>query len=406
MLLTACNSMPLTNQTNVSSPDRVKVATFNVSMEARNYRSETDALSAEVLQQVLSDPEHPQIRNIAEVIQRVRPDILLLNEFDYIVPRQNGLTLFRDNFLAVSQNGQPPIDYPYTYIAPVNTGELMPLDTNGDGKITAPQDTYGFGFFPGHYGMAVLSQYPIVADRARRFRMFKWRDMPGALKPITGEGAAYYSPEVWSVFRLSSKSHWDIPIKVGDTTLHLLASHPTPPVFDGPEDRNGRRNHDEIRFWVDYISGEADYFYDDQGQSGGLEEGASFVIAGDLNASPVEGDSLPNAIQALLAHPRLHKVIPTSPGGAAAQPDNPHAASHTADWGLRADYVLPSSDLHLLESGVFWPTPDDPLAYLVENRKTSSDHRLVWVEIGLRLKGLTPELTDNKPPGPEVDTHR
>ena len=37
-------------------------------------------------------------------------------------------------------------------------------------------------------------------------------------------------------------------------TVHVLASHPTPPTFDGAEDRNGRRNHDEIRFWADYVS--------------------------------------------------------------------------------------------------------------------------------------------------------
>ncbi len=58
---------------------------------------------------------------------------------------------------------------------------------------------------------------------------------------------------------------------VGKTTLHLLASHPTPPAFDGPEDRNGRRNHDEIRFWNDYLDrAEIGYIRDDAGLAGGL----------------------------------------------------------------------------------------------------------------------------------------
>ena len=60
--------------------------------------------------------------------------------------------------------------------------------------------------------------------------------------------------EELEVVRLSSKSHWDVPVKVGGHTVHVLASHPTPPTFDGEEDRNGRRNHDEIRFWADYVS--------------------------------------------------------------------------------------------------------------------------------------------------------
>ena len=47
--------------------------------------------------------------------------------------------------------------------------------------------------------------------------------------------------------RLSSTSHWGVPVDVDGSTVRFLVSHPTPPVFDGAEDRNGTRNHDEIR---------------------------------------------------------------------------------------------------------------------------------------------------------------
>jgi len=45
------------------------------------------------------------------------------------------------------------------------------------------------------------------------------------------------------VLRLSSKSHWDVPIDIplgaGLTKrVHMLLHHPTPPAFDGPEGRN------------------------------------------------------------------------------------------------------------------------------------------------------------------------
>lgn len=46
---------------------------------------------------------------------------------------------------------------------------------------------------------------------------------------------------------------------------------------------------------------------------------------------------------------------------------------------LRVDYVLPSIDLDVVGSGVYWPTTDDPHAYL--NR--ASDHRLVWIDVRL-----------------------
>lgn len=74
---------------------------------------------------------------------------------------------------------------------------------------------------------------------------------------------------------------------------------------------------------------------------------------GSAYYSPEEGDSLPSAIRALLSHSRLHPVDPTSTIAAATQPDNPLAGSHTASWGLRVDYVLPSRNLNLVGSSFF-----------------------------------------------------
>jgi hypothetical protein len=175
-----------------------------------------------------------------------------------------------------------------------------------------------------------------------------------------------------------------------------LASHPTPVVFDGPEDRNGKRNHDEIRFWADYIDGET-YFYDDKGGTGGLAAGASFVVAGDLNADPFDGDSYDKAILQLLTNPRVNtSMTPRSAGGpdAAARQGGANSthlgdpAFDTADFAdgtpgnLRADYVLPSTDLEIVASGVFWPAAGDPLFPLVGNFPfPSSDHRLVFVDV-------------------------
>jgi hypothetical protein len=166
----------------------------------------------------------------------------------------------------------------------------------------------------------------------------------------------------------------------------VLASHPTPPVFDGPEDRNGRRNHDEIRFWADYLSdGEiAAYIYDDTGGRGGLAA-ERFVVLGDLNASMEEGDARREGIEELLGHEKVRRgLLPTSDGGRANRADSKFSPAHTAAWGMRADYVIPSkAGWRLVDAGVFWPTQDDPLFRLVRNRRASSDHRLVWVDLEL-----------------------
>jgi hypothetical protein len=242
--------------------------------------------------------------------------------------------------------------------------------------------------------MVLLSRYPIKHKDVRTFQHFLWQEMPDSMLPVD-----WYDADEQAQLRLSSKSHWDIPLKVKGETIHVLASHPTPPVFDGPEDRNGRRNHDEIRFWIDYIAGE-DYMVDDRGRAGGLPEQARFVIMGDLNADPYDGDSTGDPTLKLLASPRVNAdITPLSAGAAEAAIRQAGAnLSHlggadfdTADFAdtnpgnLRADYVLPSRNLCLSAAGVFWPQPSDPLYSLVGDYPfASSDHRLVWIDLAKR----------------------
>ncbi|MGC5583581.1 endonuclease/exonuclease/phosphatase family protein [Ornithinimicrobium sp. W1665] len=361
----------------------VRFATFNASL---NRFNEGD------LARDLATGDNAQAQNVAETIQRTRPDVVLVNEFDYASGNED---LFRDNYLEVSQNGADPVDYPYAYIAPSNTGVPSGFDLNNDGTVGGPDDAYGFGFFPGQYGMVVYSRYPIDTDEVRTFQLFRWSDMPGNLLP-----EEFYSAEEQEVLRLSSKSHWDVPVEVGNKTVHVLAAHPTPPIFDGPEDRNGRRNHDEIRFWADYVGSpkESAYIYDDEGVSGGLKPGERFVIVGDYNADPYDGDSVDGAIDQLLDHRRVNtSITPSSPGGVeqallqggvnAEHRGDP--AFDTADFNeppgnLRVDYVLPSRSLKIEDAGVFWPSSDDPLFRLLGTFPfPTSDHRLVWVDVRL-----------------------
>ncbi|WP_164234359.1 endonuclease/exonuclease/phosphatase family protein [Microbacterium hydrocarbonoxydans] len=369
----------------------VRFATFNASLN----RGAEGALVAD-----LSEPGNAQADAVAEIIQRANPDVLLINEFDYDAGGE-ALRLFQENYLSVAHGDAAPVEYPYRYTAPVNTGVPSGFDLNNNGTVGGGDDAWGFGLFSGQYGMAVYSKLPIDEDAIRTFRNFRWADMPGALlpdDPATDAPADWYSPEELAQFPLSSKSHWDVPIRVSkNKTVHFLVSHPTPPTFDGAEDRNGRRNHDEIRFWADYISGgkAADYITDDAGQGGGLKGGSLFVIAGDQNADPNDGDSTDGAIDQLLEHPKVNTgSVPASEGGAEAAElqggvnlaHGGDPAQDTADFSeppgnLRVDYVLPSRQIRILDSGVFWPASADPLSALTGTYPfPSSDHRLVWID--------------------------
>jgi hypothetical protein len=373
----------------------LKIATFNVSMEALNYQSqqnpETSNATNKTLQVAL-ESSHQQIKNIAEIIQRVNPDIILLNEFDNQQNNENNqhrsLQTFIKQYLNKSQNEQSAIDFPYFYQGQVNTGVNSGFDLDGNGKKgVLPGDGFGYGHFSGHFGMVLLSKYPINVTGIRTFQLFKWRDMPNALQPIDPKTSKpWFSPEVWQNIRLSSKSHWDIPVQVNGQTIHILASHPTPPVFDGPEDRNGKRNHDEIRFWVDYILAEkSGYIYDDNGKKGGLESSSSFVILGDLNASNVDGNAMSEGITSLLMHDKIQDPIPQSQGAHKHTLDNVNAKHHTAFWRMRADYVLPSKEgFDIKSSGVYWPTEEEETFRLIKDRAASSDHRMVWLDLLLK----------------------
>lgn len=370
------------------------------------YRATEGALLTD-----LASGTDEQIRAVARIIQVNNPDVVLLNEVDYDATGQV-LDLLRRKYLEVPQNGSTPVFYPYAFTAPVNTGVPSGLDLDGDGRTDGPGDAWGFGAFPGQFGMLVLSRFPILTDQVRTFQNLRWSQMPGNLLP---EG--YYSPQAAGVLRLSSKSHWDVPVRMGWRTLHVLVAHPTPPAFDGPEKRNARRNHDEIRFWADYLTpGEqSEWIVDDAGRRGGLGDAERFVILGDYNADPVKGDSWPGAISQLLLHPRVQDPKPVSAGAAEAaeriakekpelrsaipRGDAPALAdpaalsceSDTADFSdeegmgtLRVDYVLPSSNLTVASSGVFWPAAGTPGAELVAvGPAVSSDHRLVRVDLDI-----------------------
>jgi hypothetical protein len=369
----------------------VRFATFNASLN----RSAAGQLITD-----LSTPNNQQAKNVAETIQRVRPDVVLINEFDFD-SAGTALRLFQDNYLSISQSGAAPINYRYRFAAESNTGIPSGFDFNNNGVVGGPDDAYGFGFYPGQFGMAVYSRYPIDVTGIRTFQKFLWKDMPGAKlpdDPATPAPNDWYSPAELNVFRLSSKSHWDLPILIDKKVVHFLTSHPTPPVFDGPEDRNGTRNFDEIRLWADYITpGRGSYLYDDAGRRGGLKPGSLFVIAGDQNSDPLDGDSIPGAIQQLLENRLVNThSTPTSPGaveqnalqGGINLTHKSDPKFDTADFAdnapgnLRADYVLPRKNIKIVGSGVFWPLMSDPLFRLVGVFPfPTSDHRLVWVDV-------------------------
>jgi len=308
----------------------------------------------------------PQVRALRQVIGAAAADVLVLGSVDYDAGGQALAAL----------NGQLARPYPHLLALPGNAGLDTGLDLDGDGEKGGPRDMQAYGRFSGQAGMAILSRLPMSGDEAVSLNALLWRDVPGGLL-VDRQGRTGESALGAGLQRLSSGGHWIVPLELASgARLTLMIFHATPPVFDGPEDRNGRRNRDEIALWRHLLDGALDV----------PPPAAPFVVAGTANIDPADGEGRQEAVRELLADPRLQDTAPRSSGGPLApsvgQSGDP--ALDTVDWGepapgnLRVDYVLPSVDARVTDSGVIWPAPDDPLAGPVV---AASRHRLVWVDI-------------------------
>lgn len=362
------------------SPSTIRIATYNVSLYGKK--------SGQVLNRLRGGKDQ-HAKKVASVVQAIRPDVLLVNEVDHDADGATAKTL-NELYFAKPQRTFAAIDYPFVYSVASNTGVDSELDLDQNDRKGEPIDAWGFGVYPGQYSMAIYSRFPIDESLIRTFQTFLWKDLPDAQRPVDPQTKQPYHADVlWNQLRLSSKNHVDLPIRIGETVLHVLACHPTPPVFDGPEDRNGCRNHDEIKFWEHYLSTpSAEWLVDDHGNSGGLAAGESFVIVGDLNSDSVDGDGKRQAIVGLLANDRLYDPEPKSKGAVADSVGKKSAARQKADpaldtakfsGNLRVDYVLPSRTLAKKDAGVVWPEKSDPDYEMI----SASDHRMVWVEVEL-----------------------
>ena len=330
----------------------MRIATWNV---------ELDRSGPGLLARDLTKGEDPQLAAVVRVLAVLDADVVLLTNFDYDL---GGVALS----LLADRLAKAGVDYPHSFALRPNTGTQTGFDVDQNGRLGDPRDAQGYGLFSGQGGMAVLSRLVIDTEGARDYSDFLWRDLPEAMLP---EGT---DPGLAAVQRLATTGFWDLPVWTEAGPLHLLAWHATPPVFDGPEDRNGKRNHDEAAFWRHYLDGALPM----------LPPSGRFVLLGDANLDPADGDGLADGITALLRHPALQDPAPAGTHGRIEPDHMGPPALDTAIFpeigGLRLDYVLPSAGLSVAAAGVLWPPTDDPLA---ADLLLASRHYPVWVDLVL-----------------------
>lgn len=312
--------------------------------------------------QDIAEGKDAQVAAAGDVIVALDADILWLTGIDH----DSGEAALSALAAALERKGAR---FPYRMALRPNTGVQTGLDLDGDGQRGGPGDAQGFGRFSGEGAMAVLSRLPIDRAAVRDFSGLLWADLPGNIAPDL-------PPEQKAVQRLSTTGHWEVPVILpGGGRLRLLGWYASPPVFDGPEDRNGRRNHDEAAFWLRLLAGDLP-----------LDPPAPpFVILGQSNLDPMDGDGRRAAMAALLAHPALTDPAPRGTHGRTEPDQTGDPALDTALYregigGLRVEVVLPSRDLAVMGSGVLWPPEGDRLARVL---RAASRHYPLWVDVAL-----------------------
>lgn len=304
-----------------------------------------------------------QAEAAVRVLAALGADVIVLTGVDYDAGLV-ALTMLQDRLAAAGAA------YAHRFALAPNTGVPTGQDIDANGRTADPRDAQGWGRFPGAGGMAVLSRLPIDEAAVRDFSAFLWADLPGALVPPD------WPPATRQIQRLSTTAHWEVPLILPDgRSLRLLAFHATPPVFDGPEDRNGRRNHDESAFWLRLLDGALPF----------SPPALPFAVIGTAGLDPVDGDGRPDALRALLGHPRLTDPRPAAARFTQDADQRGDPARDTALYGgraggLRVDYVLPSADLTVAGSGILTAAAGSALA---ADLATASRHRPVWVDITL-----------------------
>ncbi|MBN8630899.1 MAG: endonuclease/exonuclease/phosphatase family protein [Rhodobacterales bacterium] len=330
--------------------ETLRIATWNVGLDRKGPG---------LLVKDLAEGKDPQLGAIVGVLVALDADVILLTSVDY---DRGGVALG----LLADRLGLRGVDYPHRFALRPNTGMQTGFDVDGNGRTGDPRDAQGFGLFSGQGGMAVLSRLPIDGTAARDFSGFLWSDLPGDLSDDP--------PDLAAVQRLATTGFWDVPVETASGPLHLLAWHATPPVFDGPEDRNGRRNHDETAFWRHFLEGALPM----------APPPAPFVLLGDGNLDPADGEGLRDGMAALLALPALQDPAPRGSHGRGEPGQAGDPALDTALYddlgGLRLDFVLPSAGLNVTGSGVMWPPADQ---HSMPELAAASHHFPVWIDITL-----------------------
>lgn len=359
---------------------RVRLAHFNV---------------RELSTDKLLDAADEQASAAAEILGRFDADIVSINEIQYDIQGIPSLsmpgapaTATPGGFDGGADNARRLADrvaaagategYAHTLLTVGNSGFYW--EGSGGSQWFVLR---GWGEYEGRFNTAVLSRYPILGDQVRVIADFAWESLPGN---TIAQMQSEIGESVPAGFPLFEKSLNVVPIQIDDEVVHLVMLHPVAPAFDPI---NTYRNFDELQGLRMFLDGTLPGVP-------GLPDGAKFVVVGDLNADPEDGDSFDTAVSQILTHPSLATpVFPTAAGSkglngpfntylsGCGRDDGSTVSDPTTRFQLQLDYILPSATIGApLASFLFFP---DHLSARADFDLAcrASDHRMLYLDLAI-----------------------
>jgi hypothetical protein len=323
----------------------------------------------------LGDSKYFSATAAAEVIQRVKPQVLFLSGLD-VDAQELTVSKFSSSFLTVTQSGQTPIQYPHLYCMKSNN------------KLRSS---------------CILSKFPFKSDKIRTFKNFAWEDMQKSKIPKNFRFQSKYKNPIQakldrlkSAKKLFSHNFADIPMVIGKTEIHLIHLLSAPTELESlSETVIPEQYQDESQFLQDYLSPEtSQYIEDDSGKKGGIAANAHYVIGADFRMDPSDGPGTKTSINQLLDLDILNSnVLPNSVGATedaaveagknafhigTASNDTTYFSPET-HGNLRTSFLIPNKSLTIDSSGVFWPDTSHPARRLIDPKVTN--RRLIYVDL-------------------------
>ena len=246
------------------------------------------------------------------------PDVLLVNEFDYVEGGE-AAELFRENYLEVAQNGARRSSTRTTSSRPSTPACPAGFDLNNNGTVGGGNDAFGLRRVPRPVRHGRLLEVPDRRPTASaRSRSSSGRTCRARCCPTTRPRRSRPTgtrPRSSTVCGCRRRATGTCRSGSADDTVHFLVS---PPDAAGlrrrPRTATAPATSTRSGFWADYVRpAAAATSTTTRAGTAACGRGARFVIAGDQNSDPLDGDSVAGAIQQLLDNPRVNaRVTPSS----------------------------------------------------------------------------------------------